>query len=330
MRLISGRWPGTSWTGCAFTPSPSCPSSWLTWEPCPTCTSGGWASPARPTSWPSPWTSGGRPRRGAAAGSRHLAGSPVRFPGCSAMSCCAPRWPVSRPAGRRTHCGTSSSCCARTASCTCSDMTTPTPMSMPPCSACKTSCSARGGRSAGQAATGRGRKGQGDASMAWLVVAAIVLALLAGFCASAEVALVRASRAGAHGRAPNGDRDAFSRLQAILAEPSRYLSILLLVRVACETSATLLMAAALLHWLGYGWRTFLIIAVIMIAILYLVAGIGPRTLGRQHERRVALATARVLYPLVRMLGPLPRLLLAAGSVLTPGRGARRSEEHTSE
>src|ERR1035438_7247580 len=67
------------------------------------------------------------------------------------MSCCAPRWPVSRPAGRRTHCGTSSSCCARTASCTCSDMTTPTPMSMPPCSACKNNCSAPGGRSAGAA-----------------------------------------------------------------------------------------------------------------------------------------------------------------------------------
>ena len=166
--------------------------------------------------------------------------------------------------------------------------------------------------------------------MAWLVVAAIVLVLLAGFCASAEVALVRASRAGTHALPPGADRDAFSRLQAILAEPSRYLSVLLLARVSCETSATVLMAAALLHWLGSGWRTFLLIAVIMIAILYLIAGIGPRTLGHQYEQRVALAAAGVLYPLARLLGPLPRLLLAAGSVLTPGRwsreGALGSEE----
>src|SRR6202035_56002 len=112
-------------------------------------------------------------------------------------------------------------------------MTTPSPKSMPPCSACKISCSPRGGQSAGQAATRKGRKGPGDASMAWLVIAAVVLALLAGFCASAEVALVRASRAGAHALAPGADRDAQARLQAILAEPSRYLSILLLVRVAC-------------------------------------------------------------------------------------------------
>ena len=158
--------------------------------------------------------------------------------------------------------------------------------------------------------------------MAWLVVAAIVATLLAGLCASAEVALVRASRAGAQALAPGADDDASSRLQAILAEPSRYLSVLLLAGVSCETSATVLMAAALLHWLGSGWRTFLLIAVIMIALLYVVAGIGPRTLGRQHERRVALAAARVLYPLVRMLGPLPRLLLATSSVLTPGRWSR--------
>src|ERR1039457_6525396 len=238
------------------------------------------------------------------------------------MWCCAPRWPVSRPPAPRTRCWTNSNCCARTASCTCLDMTTPTPKSMPPCSACKISCSARGGRDAGQAATRKGRKGPGDASMAWLVVAAIVLVLLAGFCASAEVALVRASRAGTHALPPGADRDAFSRLQAILAEPSRYLSVLLLARVSCETSATVLMAAALLHWLGSGWRTFLLIAVIMIAILYLIARIGPRTLGHQHEQRVALAAAGVLYPLVRLLGPLPKLLLATGSVLTPGRWSR--------
>jgi magnesium and cobalt exporter, CNNM family len=166
--------------------------------------------------------------------------------------------------------------------------------------------------------------------MAWLVVAAVAAALLAGFCASAEVALVRASRAGAHELLPGGDHDALSRLQAILAEPSRYLSVLLLARVACETSATVLMTVALLHWLGDGWRTFLLIAVIMIAVLYLLAGIGPRTLGHQHERRVALAAAGVLYPVVRALGPLPRLLLATSSFLTPGRwsrdGALGSEE----
>src|SRR5260370_18466560 len=246
------------------------------------------------------------------------------------MWCCAPRWPASRRAAPRTPCGTKLSCCAPMESCTCSDMITPNPMNVPPCSACKMSCSAHGARSAGPPATGRGRKGPGDASMAWLVVAAIVARLLAGLCASAEVALVRVSRAGAPALAPGADGDASSRLQAILAEPARSLSVLLLAGVSCEPSATVLMAAALLHWLGSGWRTFLLIAVIMIALLYLVAGIGPRPLGRQHERRVALAAARVLYPLIRMLGPLPRLLLATSRGLTRGRGSRDGAVRSAE
>ena len=161
--------------------------------------------------------------------------------------------------------------------------------------------------------------------MAWLIVAALVLALFAGLCASAEVALMRASRSGAAelARSRTGRRRrAATRLQAVLAEPARYLAVLLLARVSGETGAVVLVAAALEHWLGTGWRTFLITAAIMIAVLYLLAGIGPRVLGRQYQRSVALAAADVLYPVVRALGPIPRLLLALGSLLTPGRGSR--------
>ncbi len=168
--------------------------------------------------------------------------------------------------------------------------------------------------------------------MAWLIVAAIVLAVLAGLCVTGEVALTRVSRSGAgdlgRGRKSRRGRAA-SRLQAVLAEPGRYLAVLLLARVACETVAIVLAAAALEHFLGRGWRTFLLVAVIMIAVLYLVAGVAPRILGRQYERGAALAVAYVLYPVVRLLGPIPRLLLALGNLLTPGRAsrdARGSEE----
>ncbi len=161
--------------------------------------------------------------------------------------------------------------------------------------------------------------------MVWLIIAAAVLALGAGLCASAEVALMRVSRSGAGelARSRKGNRNrAATRLQAVLAEPARYLAVLLLARVCSETAAIVLVAAALLHWLGTGWHVFLLIFVIMAAVLYVLAGIGPRILGRQHERTVALMAADVLYPVTRVLGPLPRLLLALGSVLTAGRGSR--------
>jgi CBS domain containing-hemolysin-like protein len=158
--------------------------------------------------------------------------------------------------------------------------------------------------------------------MAWLVAAALALALLAGLCVATEVALIRVSRAGARELTRAREGRGTGRLPAVLADAPIYLSVLLLVQVCCETAATVLATAALLHWLGPGWRTFLIAAAVMAALLYLVAGIAPRTLGRKHEGRLAVAAAGILYPVVRVLGPLPRLLLVAGGVLIPGRGSR--------
>lgn len=82
--------------------------------------------------------------------------------------------------------------------------------------------------------------------MGWLLVAALALVLLAGWCASAETALLRVSRAGAKelGRSPGEDG---GPLQVVLGEISRYLSVLVLVRVAAEITATVLVTAVLVH-----------------------------------------------------------------------------------
>jgi magnesium and cobalt exporter, CNNM family len=155
--------------------------------------------------------------------------------------------------------------------------------------------------------------------MAWLIAAAVALALLAGLCVSTEVALIRVARGGTGeiGRAQAGD--ATRPLAAVLAEAPVYLSVLLLIQICAETAATVLLTAALVHWLGVSWQAFLIAAAGMAGLLFVVAGIGPRTLGRRHQARVAVAGASILYPLVRLLGPLPRLLTAAG-----GHGAGRA------
>src|SRR5262249_54937878 len=112
------------------------------------------------------------------------------------------------------------------------------------------------------------------------------------------------------------------RLPAVLADAPVYLSVLLLVQICCETAATVLVTAALLHWLGPGWQTVLISVAVMAALVYLVSRVGSRMVGPQHGGRRAAAAASVLYPVVRVLGPLPRVLLAVGSALTPGRGSR--------
>ncbi len=165
--------------------------------------------------------------------------------------------------------------------------------------------------------------------MGWLLVAALALMVLAGWCTSAETALLRVSRAGAKelGRSA---AEASGPLQAVLAEVPRYLSVVLLARVAAEISSAVLVTAVLVHWWGIGWQAFLVTAVVMTVASYAIAGIIPRSIGRHHAVRVAGAAAAVLRPAVRLLGPLPRLLAAAGTALAPGRAQRDAKSDSEE
>ena len=58
----------------------------------------------------------------------------------------------------------------------------------------------------------------------------------------------------------------------------------------------------------------------MLVVSFVVIGVGPRTLGRQHAVPVALGSAGPLRAITRILGPLPRVLILVGNALTPGRG----------
>jgi CBS domain containing-hemolysin-like protein len=158
----------------------------------------------------------------------------------------------------------------------------------------------------------------------WLFVAALALMLAAGWCTSAETALLRVSRAGAKelGRSAG---ESSEPLQAVLADVPRYLSVVLLVRVAAEIGAAVLVTAVLVSWLGVDWKAFLITAVAMTVASYVLAGVIPRSIGRRSPVKVASAAAAVLRPVIRFLGPLPRLLTAAGSALVPGQARRERE-----
>ncbi|HTS98978.1 MAG TPA: CNNM domain-containing protein [Streptosporangiaceae bacterium] len=148
--------------------------------------------------------------------------------------------------------------------------------------------------------------------MGWLLAAAVALTLLVGWCASAEIALVRISRAGAK-ELGRGAGQGSTPLQVVLSDVARYLAVLLLARIAAALSATILVTVVLLHWLGHGWRAFVIAGVVMTIVIYLVAGVVPRSLGHRNAVRVASAAASVLAPVVRLLGPLSRLLLPPGA-----------------
>ncbi len=155
--------------------------------------------------------------------------------------------------------------------------------------------------------------------MGWLIVAAVALVLFAMLCASADTALLRVSRAGAKELATSG-REASAPLQAVLAEVPKYIAVLLLLRVAAELGATLLVTWVLLHWSGPSWRPFLVAGAVMTGVIYVLAGIVPRTLGREYAAPIAERAAAIMQPVVRLMGPIPALLLGIGRVL--GRGGK--------
>jgi CBS domain containing-hemolysin-like protein len=148
----------------------------------------------------------------------------------------------------------------------------------------------------------------------WLILAAVVLTLFAGLCASADTALLRVSRAGAKELASSVGEPS-PPLQAVLVEVPKYIAVLLLSRVAAELTATLFVAFVFTHWFGSAWRGFLIAGAIMTGVIYVVAGIVPRTLGREHAARIADRAASVMQPIVTVLGPVPAILLGSGRML---------------
>nr|BFE87999.1 hypothetical protein GCM10020093_106000 [Planobispora longispora] len=78
-----------------------------------------------------------------------------------------------------------------------------------------------------------------------------------------------------------------------------------------------------IDWFGdQGWA-YTAAAAVMVVVSYVIVGVSPRTLGRQHAEPIALASAPVVYGLTRIFGPLPKLLILIGNAVTPGRGSGR-------
>jgi CBS domain containing-hemolysin-like protein len=153
------------------------------------------------------------------------------------------------------------------------------------------------------------------------LVIAICLVPLAGVFGAMDAALQRVSKA----RVEEMRRDGVKRagaLEEVVTERARHAALLLLLRIVCEMLATVLVTVLLYDLWGNGWQTVLTAAGVMIVVSYVLVGVGPRTLGRQHAYGVALATAGVVRVLGRVLGPVATLLILIGNMITPGRGFR--------
>lgn len=158
-----------------------------------------------------------------------------------------------------------------------------------------------------------------DAPLLW---SAAGLVVLAGLFAMTESALGVISPARAAELSREGLRGA-AALQAVAADAVRHINLLLLLRLLCELTATTLVALVAVDTFGGpGWTPALITAGAMTVISFVVVGVAPRTIGRQHAYEVGRYAAPLLRWLGRVLGPLASLLIVVGNAVTPGKGFR--------
>jgi magnesium and cobalt exporter, CNNM family len=154
------------------------------------------------------------------------------------------------------------------------------------------------------------------------VVCAGALVVLAGAFSAADAALTSFSRARAEELHAEG-RPGSTRLVAMLGDPAPYLNTALMLRLLCEISAIVIVAREITTAFdGASWASGLTTIGVMLVVSFVAIGVAPRTLGRQHDERVALWTATPLTWVTSVLGPLPRLLILLGNALTPGKGFR--------
>ncbi|MGH3469221.1 MAG: hemolysin family protein, partial [Thermocrispum sp.] len=159
------------------------------------------------------------------------------------------------------------------------------------------------------------------ASSAALLVCAGALVLLGGVFAAADAAISVVSKARVLGLVRAG-RGGARPLAAVVEDRTRHLNLLLLLRLGCELTATVLVTVVVLRWIDPEWLAVLTAAAAMLVISYVLVGVGPRTIGRQHPYRVGATLAGTVRLLGFLLGPLCRLLILLGNAITPGRGFR--------
>ncbi len=150
-----------------------------------------------------------------------------------------------------------------------------------------------------------------------LSVAALVL--FAGLLAGSESAINSISRVIIDELEAKSIKRA-AWVSRVLHEPARYLNVILFVRKACELTAVVIVAEALVNSLASPVLAMSLAILSMLLLSYVVIGVGPRTLGKQHAGAWIVPASFLAIILSKILGPITAILIALGNAITPGKG----------
>ena len=157
--------------------------------------------------------------------------------------------------------------------------------------------------------------------MTLLIVGAVVSIVAAFVLTLVDAAIGSASRVAAEQAESEGRRGA-AALRAILVDSAGPISVLAFLRAIAEATAAVLTTLLVVGQVERTWLALLVSVAIMVVVTFVLVGVSPRTLGRQHSTSIALATAPFVIWLRRLLGPFARLLVSLSNAFTPGGGFR--------
>ncbi|GGB41100.1 membrane protein [Flexivirga endophytica] len=162
-----------------------------------------------------------------------------------------------------------------------------------------------------------------------LLLAALASVVLGFGFAAIDAALSRIGRHTA-GDLVEQHRRGADALDRLVEDTSSVAMVLTFLRVAAEATAAVLVTLAVREAVDNFWVALLVAIAAMAVISFVLVGVSPRTLGRQHAISVALGTAPIVLWLHRILGPIARALVAVGNAVTPGHGYRDGPFDTEE
>lgn len=155
----------------------------------------------------------------------------------------------------------------------------------------------------------------------WTFFAGLALIPLAGLFSAIDSALSTVSVARVEELEREGRMGARRLRRAIESRP-QYINLCVLLYTICLVAAAVQVVTFFEDLVDHSiWGIILGVAV-MSALAFIVAGVGPRNLGRQHAYSISLATALPIQILGIILRPIVRILIVLGNALTPGKGFR--------
>lgn len=155
----------------------------------------------------------------------------------------------------------------------------------------------------------------------WSLLVGVLLIPLAGVFAAIDAALSTVSRARVAELVRDGRMGA-PRLEGLLVSRPQYVNFTVLLYTLCIVAAAVQVVTYFEDAMGHRIWGVITGVTVTTVLAFVVAGVGPRTLGRQHAYSISLTAALPLQILGVVLRPIVRLLIMLGNLLTPGGGLR--------